>query len=214
MTPTESIYKRMNKRPKSTLLVGGRSEQEFVRCYFPNSQDILWIDSLVADEIARITHFSSLAPIGDYRVVCIRNICHSRKEVQATLLKLIEESPDRTHWVLSVQNLTRILEPVISRSFVLDWVQEISETLTFTESLQDLIRSKNYFDIFKLHEKILLDADKDLSQVKDQHIACITELMCLLPAHKSVKLHKARNEMLQQNRTEVTFKSALIEVIS
>lgn len=214
MTPTEAIYKRMTKRPKSTLLVGGRSEQEFVRSYFPGSQDILWIDSLIADEIARISHFSSLAPIGEYRVVCIKNICHARKDVQATLLKLIEESPDRTHWVFSVTSQNKILEPIVSRSFVLDWIQEATETLTFTEILQDLIRNKSYLDVFRLHEKILLDADKDLSQVKEQHIACLTELMSLLPASKSAKLHKARNELLQQNRTEVTFKSALMEVIS
>jgi DNA polymerase III delta prime subunit len=213
MTPTEAIYRKMIKRPKSTLLLGGRSEHEFIRTYFSKAQDTLVLDSLVSDEVENVAHFSSLAPMGDYRVVCIKNLCRSRRDIQATLLKLIEESPDRTHWIISATTKNLILEPLISRSFLLDWVQEVSFSCDYTETLKNIVSGKSYLEIFKLHEKIARDADKDLSRVKEKHLACLSELLVLLPAHKSAKVHKARQEVLQHTRTEIAFKSALIEVI-
>lgn len=214
MTPTEDIYRRLDRKPQSTLLLGGGSEREFVKKYFPKAQDVLWIEHLLTEDVQGISHFSSLAPIGENRVVVLKNLCRTRRKFQTTLLKMIEESPERTHWVISAKSRNSIIDPIISRSFVLDWILEDLESFTFKDDLMRIIENQNYLDIFKLHEKISNESKKDLTRVKEMHLSCLSELMNILPVSLSSKIHKARQEIVYQNRTEVSFKSALLEVIS
>jgi len=213
MTPIQAIYARMPVKPKSTLLVGNRSADDFTKTYFSDA-DSLYIDHLTSEKAEEMIYFSSLAPRGDRRVVVVNNLCHSRKDIQATLLKAIEDSPERSFWVLSVKNRNRILEPIISRSFIMDWVQSSAENALFTSELKQLISSKNYLDLFKLHFKISEMAGKDLEQIKNLHLSCLAELMFLVPTETAKKIQHLRQEIIAQNRTEVSFKSALLEVLS
>jgi hypothetical protein len=214
MTPTEILYARLAVKPKCTLLLGDRSLQDFMDAYHPNVREVLKINELSMNEIEQITHFSSLAPRGDYRLICIGNLCSARKDVQATLLKLIEDSPERSHWVLSVVDKSRILAPLISRAFIVDWINLTTETKLFTAELKELINNKNYLDIFKLHKKISQMAGKNEEQVKSLHLDCINELMCLLPVEAAVKVQKHQKEIANLNKTETSFKTALLEVLS
>ena len=195
MTPTEIIYARLAVKPKCTLLLGDRSPQDFLNVYHPNNHEVLRIKELSVDQVDLITHFSSLAPRGDVRLVCIENLCSSRKDVQATLLKLIEDSPEKSFWILSVADKSRILEPVFSRSFVVDWIKSTAQTEMFTAELKELIRNKNYLDIFKIHKKISQMAGKNEEHIKDLHLSCVNELMCLLPVEAAAKIQKHQKEI-------------------
>lgn len=215
MTNTEAIFKRMKSPPKSTILVGGRSESELIDTYFAQSakSDILWVSDFVSDSVSSVQSHSVLSPKGQYRVVCVKSICGARKDNQSTLLKLIEESPEQTRWVLSVDNLDRVLKPLLSRSFVMDWVTIKPQTLQFQDDLLDLVKSPSYFGICKLHNLIVDESKGVMEDTKKLHLVCLTELMQLLPACKSVKVLKTKNEMKSQLRTEIAFKSILTEVL-
>jgi hypothetical protein len=213
MTPTEIIYSKMSIKPKSTLLLGNRSLDVFAENYFSDTQDVLKIEHLTSELVVDVTHFSCLAPRGDRRVIFVRNLCESRRDVQATLLKLIEDSPDKTFWVFSIRDKSRILSPIISRSFLLDWVEPSSQTQLFTDELKQLLTSKDYVDLFKLHSKISQMAGKDSEQVKNLHLSCLTELMFLVPSEVASKLQKHKKNIIHQNKTEIGFKTALLEVL-
>lgn len=215
MTKTEALLRKMKDLPKSIILVGGRSEEEFVKGFFQKSQptDILWVSDLVSGEVSKIGEHSILAPKGSHRVICVKKVCGARRDNQSTFLKLIEESPERTRWVLSVSNLDRVLKPLISRSFIVDWVQESAPKIQFQDELRELIRSPDYLGIFKLHNRISDEANGEMEIAKQLHMDCLSELMLLLPSEKSNKLLKANNEMKAQLRTEITFKTAVMEAI-
>lgn len=48
---------------------------------------------------------------------------------------------------------------------------------------------------------------------KKLHMECLSEMSLLLPSSKAKVLLKAKNEMKAQLRTEITFKSSLMEVL-
>lgn len=214
MTKTEAILRRI-KLPKSIILIGGRPEEDFVSEYLSqsNKTDILWVSSLTSEEVSKVRDHALLAPKGLHRVVCIKQVCGARRDNQSTLLKLIEESPEDTRWVLSVSNPDRIIKPIISRSFVLDWVAEPQRTIHFQDDLQELIKTPSYLGIYKLHNRISEEAEGNMEEAKKLHMTCLSELMQLLPASKSTRVLRAQNEMKPQLRTEITFKSVLSEVL-
>lgn len=156
MTKTEAILKKMKVLPRSMILVGGRPEEEFISAYFPKSlpTDILCVDELVSEAVAKIRDHSILAPKGDHRVVCVKNVCSARRYNQSTLLKLVEESSDNTRWIFSVSNTDRVIKPLVSRSFVVDWVQNSPQTIQYQDDLKELIGNPCYLGIFKLHNRI------------------------------------------------------------
>lgn len=214
MTKTEAILKRI-KLPKSVILIGGRPEEEFVSVYLPKSvpTDILWVSSLTSDEVSKIRDHSLLAPKGSHRVVCVKQVCGARRDNQSTLLKLIEESPEDTRWVMSVSNPERILKPLVSRSFVLDWVSQPTRTIHFQDDLQELVKNPSYLGIYKLHQRISDESEGNMEEAKRLHLTCLSELLQILPSFKSTKVLRAQNEMKPQLRTEITFKAVLSEVL-
>lgn len=82
--------------------------------------DTIWLKGKVKEKIKiesvrNIIHFMNQTSVSGRKVCLVEDIEHMRREAANALLKIVEEPPSNSHFILTTSNINQVLPTIISR---------------------------------------------------------------------------------------------------
>jgi hypothetical protein len=178
--------------------------------FFKNNE-IHFFEKPKIDELTSIKSWINFIPDCKYKVIFINKVDFISKEASNFLLKIIEDSPNYVKWVLSTDSLN-ISGALKSRSFLVPF----NESLECEEDLEliEVLKSKLYCNAYKYLLNLKQKENSD-DTIKQKYLK-ICDNLIMFYKHDSKKInliHKAKNVIDKNIRSETTLKTLLIQVL-
>jgi len=128
----------------------------------PCSDDFISTDTIKIDDVRLLQKEAIMKPVNaKYRIIAINYADRMTEQAQNSLLKILEESPQRTIFLLITDNIFGLLATIRSRCRQINYVFKKSYNINYLKYVQDLQSCSN--DLFSFFNKC-----KEISSSKDK----------------------------------------------